>query len=111
MGIPMMSDPSSDEECDLVFVYGPLRRRASQGLRMEGSAFVASGEVAGRLVRIADFPGLVPGPPERWVAGEVFLVSAGLLSQLDEFHRWSAAAVENGGFRRIRVEVHPQGSP
>ncbi len=107
---PMTSDPSSGEGCDLVFVYGPLRRGASQELRIEGAAFVATGEVSGRLLRVMDFPGLVPGGLSKWVPGEVFDVSAECLAQLDEFHRLQAAGLANGGFQRIQVEVHPVGS-
>lgn len=107
----MTSEPSSDEGDDFVFVYGPLRRGASQTLRMEGAAFIGSGEAAGRLMRITEFPAMVPVDRGHWVVGEVFRVSSEQMSQLDEFHRSQAAAIEDGGFERVRIKVHPQGAP
>lgn len=106
----MTSDPFPGEEDDLVFVYGALRRGASQELRMDGAVFIASGEVAGQLVRIEAFPAFVPGAAGKWVKGEVFRISPELLARVEEFQQMSVVGAESGGFRRIRVEVNPEGS-
>ena len=43
---------------DLLFVYGALRKGASNDWRMEGARCLGSAEVPGTLVKIDWYPGL-----------------------------------------------------
>ena len=89
---------------ELVFVYGTLRREASNHWRMDGSEFVASGSVHGELYRIDWYPGVVLGGNGR-VIGEVFAVGPEQLAALDEFEGVSAAEAAGGEYRRVKTAV------
>ncbi|MGD9418084.1 MAG: gamma-glutamylcyclotransferase family protein [Verrucomicrobiota bacterium JB025] len=88
----------------LVFVYGTLRRGASNHFRMDGARFVAEGTVGGRIFRIDWYPGLVLGDGGERIVGEVFEVGPELLAELDVFEGVSAAA-EESEYRRVKTEV------
>lgn len=88
----------------LVFVYGTLRRGASNHWRMEGAEFVASGTVKGTVFRIDWYPGLVLGG-DAHVVGEVFAVPPDQLAALDEFEGVSAAENGNCEYRRVKTIV------
>lgn len=92
---------------DLVFVYGALRREASNGWRMENARFLGSARIKGTLVRISWYPGLVR-EGEGSVLGEVYEVSRELLRQLDEFEGIDPGHEDggNGEYRRLRTEIH-----
>lgn len=87
----------SDEKCEMVFVYGTLRRGGSNDFRMAESRFVAEGTVRGRLYRIDWYPGFVADENAGPVAGEIFLADAETIAALDEF--------EGCEYRRVRIAV------
>ncbi len=95
----------SDTESELVFVYGTLRRGASNAFRMEGAEFVACGEIAGMLFRVSWYPGLVLGPDAGRVAGDLFRLSPAKLRELDEYEGLAADEVEGSEYRRVRTAV------
>lgn len=87
----------SDEKCEMVFVYGTLRRGGSNNFRMADSHFVAEGKVRGRLYRIDWYPGFVVDENAGPVVGEIFMVSVETMAALDEF--------EGSEYRRVKVAV------
>lgn len=94
-----------------VFVYGTLRRGASNHWRMRSAGFVASGTVEAVIYRIDWYPGLIlqEGAGER-VIGEVYQVNAETLAELDAFEGLSAGEIEGSEYRRVRTTVNtPQG--
>jgi gamma-glutamylcyclotransferase (GGCT)/AIG2-like uncharacterized protein YtfP len=81
----------------MVFVYGTLRRGASNHFRMADSRFVAEGKVRGKLYRIDWYPGIVVDENAGPVVGEIFMANAETIAALDEF--------EGNGYRRVRASV------
>ena len=92
----------------LVFVYGTLRRGASNHWRMDGAEFVAAGTVGGSIYRIDWYPGMVLGGGSR-VMGEVFAVTPDQLAALDEFEGVSAAETDGCEYRRVKTVVATDG--
>jgi gamma-glutamylcyclotransferase (GGCT)/AIG2-like uncharacterized protein YtfP len=89
-----------------VFVYGALRRGASNGWRMKTARWIGEAKIRGTLIRVDWYPGLVL-EGEDFVIGEVYEVDPDLLRQLDEFEGLAPeeAGGGNGEYRRIRAEV------
>jgi len=88
----------------LVFVYGTLRRGASNAHRMAGAEFVGRAVVAGDLYHIDWYPGLVTGGRGR-VVGEVYRVDRRQLRKLDRYEGIPAGESEGDEYRKIRVEA------
>ena len=93
-----------DNDLELVFVYGTLRRGGSNAFRMDGAEFVGPATVGGALYRISWYPGLVLDGEDR-VFGEVYRVGLELLRALDEFEGLAAGEIEGSEYRRVRVEA------
>jgi len=89
---------------DLLFVYGALRKGASNDWRMKGARWLGPAEVAGTLVKIDWYPGLVLGEGGM-VKGEVYEVGPDLLKELDEFEGIGLPDERNGEYQRVRAEV------
>lgn len=78
--------PAAVPACDpaLLFVYGTLRRGQSRHALLEAAHYSTDGTVAGELVDLGQYPGLVAGPGR--VTGELFaLGDPALLRTLDEY--------------------------
>ncbi len=88
---------------EVVFVYGTLRRGASNHWRMEGAEYVGKAVVRGRMYRISWYPGLVRDRKVGEVVGEIYGVSRELLASLDRF--------EGDEFGRVRAEVQRVEAP
>ncbi|MGC6425639.1 MAG: gamma-glutamylcyclotransferase family protein [Akkermansiaceae bacterium] len=92
-----------------IFVYGALRRGASNHWRMEGAKFLGEATVTGTLVKVDWYPGLVLDGVTQ-VLGEVYEVSANLLAELDDFE-----GLTNGGlfdeYDRVIARVEVGGQP
>ena len=62
--------------CDLLFVYGTLRRVSRSrmhGVFLKSAEFIGKGGYQGRLYLISDYPGVVPSDdPDDIVKGEVY---------------------------------------
>ncbi len=86
-----------------IFVYGSLRKRASNGWRMKDARWLGPAEVGGTLVKVDWYPGLVLGNRGQ-VMGEVYEVGSDLLKELDEFEGIGTDQ-GNGEYRRVRARV------
>jgi gamma-glutamylcyclotransferase (GGCT)/AIG2-like uncharacterized protein YtfP len=90
---------------ELVFVYGTLRRGASNHFRMNGAEFVRSGILRGRMYRFGWYPGLVVDPRGDDLIGEVYAVGPELLAALDLFEGLSAGEIVGSEYQRVRVTI------
>jgi len=77
-------------ECDLLFVYGTLRRDSAHPMAryLERVArYLGDATVAGRLYDLGRYPGLVGGGPGERVRGHQFAMDdpAAVLARLDEY--------------------------
>ena len=95
---------------ELIFVYGALRKGASNDWRMKGAQWLGPAEVAGTLVKIDWYPGLVLGGGSV-VLGEVYEVGSELMNELDEFEGIGLEDERNGEYHRVKVEVSFEGEP
>ena len=95
---------------DLLFVYGALRKGASNNWRMEGACCLGSAEVLGILVKIDWYPGLVLKGDTR-VKGEVYEVGADLLKKLDKFEGIGSQDEVEAEYHRIRIDVSLREEP
>lgn len=99
----------------LLFVYGTLRCGfdwpMAQWLRGVAQV-VGQGHVAGRLYRVDDYPGYVPGEEGR-VIGDLFALPdpAALLARLDDYEECSDAWPQPHEYRRERVNVQMPDGP
>ena len=89
---------------DLLFVYGALRKGASNDWRMEVASCLGSAEVPGTLVKIDWYPGLVLKGNTR-VKGEIYEVGPELLKQLDKFEGIGFQNEAEDEYHRIRTDV------
>src|SRR5262245_24092104 len=94
----------------LLFLYGTLMRDEPAHRLLVGRAtFVDDGHVAGTLVDLGKYPGIVDGPGRVW--GEVWRLDVPqLLRTLDDyegynFERCRSTAILAGG-RRVRVSLY-----
>jgi gamma-glutamylcyclotransferase (GGCT)/AIG2-like uncharacterized protein YtfP len=88
---------------DLLFVYGALRKEASNGWRMKEAPWLGLATVPGTLVKVDWYPGLVLGGA-RTAIGEVYQVSPDLLQELDEFEG-IGVEVRTGEYHRVKAKV------
>jgi gamma-glutamylaminecyclotransferase len=89
----------------LLFVYGTLKRGASNHHWLAGQAFLGEARTPPgyRLFRLSGFPGLVRWPEDNdGVAGELWSVDSSCLQRLDEFE-----GVHEGLFRRESISLLP----
>ena len=93
---------------DLLFVYGALRQGASNDGRLAEARWFGPAEIAGTLVKIDWYPGLVLGEGGL-VKGEVYEIGPELLKELDEFEGIGLEDDRNGEYQRIRAEVSLKG--
>lgn len=97
---------SQDHNRELVFVYGTLRKGASNHFRMAGAEPVGMATVRGWMYKIDWYPGVVLDEEGEWVVGEVYRVSPEALRQLDEFE--GTGGEEGDEYRRVKVTVRYQ---
>jgi gamma-glutamylcyclotransferase (GGCT)/AIG2-like uncharacterized protein YtfP len=88
-----------------VFLYGTLRRGASNAHRMDGARFVAEGSVAGRLIKVDWYPGLVLDAEAGPARGEVWEVSPELLAELDRYEGCDPESGIGADYRRVMASV------
>ncbi|MDB2429356.1 gamma-glutamylcyclotransferase [Akkermansiaceae bacterium] len=93
---------------ELIFVYGALRKGASNDWRMKGAQWLGPAEVAGTLVKIDWYPGLVLGGGSV-VLGEVYKVGPELMNELDAFEGIGLEDERNGEYHRVKAEVSFEG--
>jgi len=68
-----------------VFVYGTLRKGASNHWRMSSAKWFANATVLGKLFRIDWYPGLILDPQAKSIHGEIYFCDPTLLQELDAF--------------------------
>lgn len=83
-----------------VFVYGALRKGASNAWRMERADFLGKATVFGILVKVDWYPGLVL-EGETLVQGEVYEVDEQTLRELDEFEGIGVKDERNDEYKRV----------
>lgn len=88
-----------------VFVYGTLRRGASNHFRMAGATFIAEGTVMARMYRFDWYPGLVLDDSADVISGEVYEVPPAQLADLDAFEGVSADEIAHNAYRRVPAMV------
>ncbi|MDG1070659.1 MAG: gamma-glutamylcyclotransferase [Akkermansiaceae bacterium] len=93
---------------ELIFVYGALRKGASNDWRMKGARWLGPAEVAGTLVKVDWYPGLVLEGGSV-VLGEVYEVGSELINELDEFEGIGLEDERNGEYHRVKAEVSFEG--
>jgi gamma-glutamylcyclotransferase (GGCT)/AIG2-like uncharacterized protein YtfP len=84
-----------------IFVYGTLRRNASNAQRMSSARFLFEARVKGALYRVDWYPGFTFNG-ETDVTGEVYEVSQETLSELDEY--------EGEEYKRSLIEMNSPSS-
>ena len=84
-------------ESELVFVYGTLRRGASNHGHMDGSSHISHANAKGHLYQVDWYPGLVIDPQGHEVAGEVYSVPSEMMDDLDQY--------EGPEYKRIKGTV------
>ncbi|MEM1084969.1 MAG: gamma-glutamylcyclotransferase family protein [Verrucomicrobiota bacterium] len=94
---------SSEEH--LVFVYGTLRRGASNAFRMEGAEFVREVMIRGRLYRIDWYPAFVLDQAAEWVVGELWKVGSEHLEALDSFEGIPEGSDSGEEYRRVAIGI------
>ena len=92
-----------------VFVYGTLRRGASNHFRMKGSEWIGTGAISGEIYEICLnpeflYPALNTKQSGEW-SGDVFMVSDEVLAELDGFEGISEDSSEADEYRRIEIPV------
>ncbi|WP_367873048.1 gamma-glutamylcyclotransferase [Luteolibacter sp. Populi] len=88
---------------EFVFVYGALRRGASDAYRMAETEWVGATSAQGSLFNIASRPALIFDHDSGWwTPGEVYQVSPAQLEALDEYHGLSAGTLSGRYYRRVR---------
>jgi gamma-glutamylcyclotransferase (GGCT)/AIG2-like uncharacterized protein YtfP len=105
--MPGMADAAA---CDLLFVYGTLRRgfRLHSNLTRLGASFRGEAKVAGELFALGLYPGARPADEEgKWVHGELFHLQKPEhdVALLDEVEGFDPQAPLGGEFVRARAEV------
>ena len=93
-----------------LFVYGTLMRGGAMHRLLEREAeYLGPGWVRGRLYRVDDYPGLVPGggPGDR-VWGECYRLKAPArtLARLDAYEGCASGQAGRPEYRRERLPVH-----
>jgi gamma-glutamylcyclotransferase (GGCT)/AIG2-like uncharacterized protein YtfP len=105
----MMPRPDEAPGCDLLFVYGTLRRgfeRHHHLVRLKAKC-CGKGEVAGKLFDLGCYPGARPSGREgEWIRGEVYQLRRPErdLRVLDEIEGFNPSAPERGEFVRETAE-------
>ncbi len=88
---------------DLLFVYGALRRGASNDWRMKDATWIGAATVPGTLIKVDWYPGLVL-EGEGSVVGEVYQLGEELLAELDHFEGIGKETT-TGEYQRVRATV------
>lgn len=90
-----------------MFVYGTMRKGASNYPRMKGAIRISPGTVRGRLVKIGWFPALVLDPQaDTWVWGDVFRVDGASLQSFLEYEGLAAEAKEGQDCHLVETKVY-----
>lgn len=92
-------------EPEIVFVYGTLRRGASNHFRMTAAKFISPATVTGRLYRVHWYPGMVLDEAGSAIHGDIYEVDKDTLAILDVFEGLAAGEVEGTEYRRLKSPV------
>jgi gamma-glutamylcyclotransferase (GGCT)/AIG2-like uncharacterized protein YtfP len=96
---------------DLLFVYGTLRRGASNDIARIAPAarYAGAARVRGRLYDLGSYPALLLDPAAGWVGGELYEVSAAEWPLLDALEEPVAAARPDGEYFKLTCNVEADG--
>ena len=97
-----MSNENQQENRQLLFIYGTLKRGHSRAASLIGQQFLGEARTLARyrLFDCGSYPGLVESDDGLEINGEVWSVDQSCLKQLDVIE-----AVEQGLYRRGAVEL------
>ncbi len=100
----LADDPSADAA--FIFVYGGLMRGFDLHHHMAGAAFVGEGWIAGTLVSLGRYPGLLAGDGK--VHGEVYRLVDGAadLEALDDLEDFDPGDPGKSLYQRVVSDVH-----
>ena len=87
-----------------VFVYGALRKGASNAWRMDTAEWLGRATVRGTLVKVDWYPGLVL-TGSTVIQGEVYAVDEETLRKLDEFEGVGREDTRNDEYQRVSTTV------
>lgn len=94
--------------CDLLFIYGTLRRGHAMHRLLDGCVPHAPGRIGGRLYAVAGYPGLVlSDQPDERVVGELVQMPDpdAALSRLDAYEECSPAFPEPHEYVRTLLPI------
>ncbi len=97
-----------DRECDLLFVYGTLRRSAGGGMNrlLRGAVFLGEAFWPGRLYLVDGYPGGVPFGDGSLVRGELYrLTDPETLAVLDRYEECGPEFGPGAEYLRIITRV------
>jgi gamma-glutamylcyclotransferase (GGCT)/AIG2-like uncharacterized protein YtfP len=102
---PSLADDQSADAA-FIFVYGGLMRGFDLHHHMAGAAFVGEGWIAGRLISLGRYPGLLSGDGE--VQGEVYRLddAAADLEALDDLEDFDPGDPGKSIYQRVLSDVH-----
>jgi gamma-glutamylcyclotransferase (GGCT)/AIG2-like uncharacterized protein YtfP len=91
-----------------IFVYGGLMRGFDLHHYMAGASFIGEGWIAGRLVALGRYPGLLDGDGK--VRGELYRLddAAASLEALDDLEDFDPADPDKSEYLRVVREVHAE---
>jgi len=96
---------SRPEAIEVLFVYGTLRRGQALHAHVEGLEPLGTGTIAGRLLDLGPYPGVLADVDGGRVRGELYRVSAPRLAELDEVEGFHPEAPGTSLFVREARDV------
>jgi gamma-glutamylcyclotransferase (GGCT)/AIG2-like uncharacterized protein YtfP len=96
---------SHEVAIEKVFVYGTLRRGASNYHRLVDSRWCGRATLRGRLYRVSWYPGLVPDEGAEPILGDLLEVKADMLPALDAFEGLPPGSLCGPEYERRRLEI------
>ncbi len=101
-----MPDTSNPEPVELVFVYGMLRKGASNHSRLKAAEHLGEATVRGHLLKISWFPALVLDPQSKTqVWGDLYQVKGAQLQAFREYEGLAGDAREGTDCRLVHARA------
>jgi gamma-glutamylcyclotransferase (GGCT)/AIG2-like uncharacterized protein YtfP len=97
---------TTGEPRESIFVYGTLRRGASNHHRLKGAVWRGAATVRGVLYQVSWYPGLVLRDDQVGrVRGDCFEVPVGLMGELDAFEGLPPGSLCGEEYERVRIDI------
>ena len=110
---PVTLQMQADLACELLFVYGTLRRGGSNDIAglVPAARFVADARLRGRLFDLGAYPTLIIDAQADWVRGEIYRVPAHGWLVLDALEHAVTPARPDGEYFRVICAVEQRDGP